>query len=319
MAMPMDGVEARDAPGDALLERERELAALERLLDEAQDGRGRLALIEGPAGIGKSRLLTELRALARAALDRAHGSLRRAGARLLLRRGAPAVRARGARSRAPRPRLFAGAGRPGRGRARGARRRDGGRGLVRRPARALLGRRSTSPTNRRCCWRSTTCSGPTVPSLRFVAYLVRRLEGAPVLVAATVRSTDPGTDRALLAEIADDPLCEAIRPGAARRRRRGRAGPRAPRRRAPTRPSATACQEATGGNPLLLRQLLLALREDGVDPTRERCRRGARDRPARGLAHGAAAALAPARAGGRGRACGRGARRELRGPGGRRR
>src|SRR3712207_6237579 len=39
------------------------------------------------------------------------------------------------------------------------------------------------------------------PSLRFVAYLARRLEGAPVLVATTLRSAEPGTDPALLGEI----------------------------------------------------------------------------------------------------------------------
>ena len=56
------------------------------------------------------------------------------------------------------------------------------------------------------------------PSLRFVAYLAHRLEGAPVLVAATVRSTDPGTDPQLLAEIGGRP---ADRGGAARAAGRG--------------------------------------------------------------------------------------------------
>ena len=46
---------------DGLLERDRELAALDRLIADAEDGRGRVALIEGPAGIGKSRLLAEAR------------------------------------------------------------------------------------------------------------------------------------------------------------------------------------------------------------------------------------------------------------------
>ena len=43
------------------------------------------------------------------------------------------------------------------------------------------------------------------PSLRFLAYLARRLEGLPVLVPATVRTDEPGTDVALLGEIAHDP------------------------------------------------------------------------------------------------------------------
>ena len=40
-----------------LVEREREVTALGALLDSALAGDGRVALIEGPAGIGKSRLL----------------------------------------------------------------------------------------------------------------------------------------------------------------------------------------------------------------------------------------------------------------------
>ena len=51
------------------------------------------------------------------------------------------------------------------------------------------------------------------PSLRFVAYLLRRLEGLPVLVAATLRPAEPGADEALLAEIAGDPLTTSVQPG----------------------------------------------------------------------------------------------------------
>jgi AAA ATPase domain len=40
-----------------LLERERELAVLRQSLDEARTGRGRIVIVEGPAGIGKTSLL----------------------------------------------------------------------------------------------------------------------------------------------------------------------------------------------------------------------------------------------------------------------
>jgi len=50
-----------------LLERERELAELERLVMDAKAGDARLALIEGPAGIGKTQLMGELRRRAAAA------------------------------------------------------------------------------------------------------------------------------------------------------------------------------------------------------------------------------------------------------------
>jgi predicted ATPase len=52
----------RDAgPAELLLERDDELESLRSVLQDAAGGGGRLALVEGPAGIGKSRLLAELR------------------------------------------------------------------------------------------------------------------------------------------------------------------------------------------------------------------------------------------------------------------
>ena len=51
------------------------------------------------------------------------------------------------------------------------------------------------------------------PSLRFLAYLARRLEGLPVLLAATLRTGEPGTDLALMAEIAEDAATTSVRPG----------------------------------------------------------------------------------------------------------
>src|SRR3954452_15729775 len=59
-----------------LVEREREIAALAALLDAVPGGEGRVAWIEGPAGIGKSTLLADAR-------RRAAGS----GARVLAARG----------------------------------------------------------------------------------------------------------------------------------------------------------------------------------------------------------------------------------------
>ena len=44
-----------------LLERDGELAVLDGLIGEAAAGQARFSLIEGPAGIGKSRLLAEAR------------------------------------------------------------------------------------------------------------------------------------------------------------------------------------------------------------------------------------------------------------------
>jgi predicted ATPase len=49
-----------------LVEREAELSACDSLLDAARGGRGSLLVIEGPAGIGKTRLIHEARARAEA-------------------------------------------------------------------------------------------------------------------------------------------------------------------------------------------------------------------------------------------------------------
>ena len=51
---------------DRLIERDGELAHLESLIDGAVDGAGALAVVEGEAGIGKTRLLGETYELARA-------------------------------------------------------------------------------------------------------------------------------------------------------------------------------------------------------------------------------------------------------------
>src|SRR5215207_11208901 len=47
-----------------LIERERELAALERAVGAAREGAGAVVMIEGAPGIGKSRLLAAARATA---------------------------------------------------------------------------------------------------------------------------------------------------------------------------------------------------------------------------------------------------------------
>ena len=104
------------------------------------------------------------------------------------------------------------------------------------------------------------------PSLRFLAYLVRRLEEMPVLVGATLRTHEPGADQALIAEIANDPLTALIRPGALGAESvaeliASRLGQR------PDDGFASACHAATGGNPLLLHELLRALAAEGVEPT----------------------------------------------------
>jgi hypothetical protein len=103
------------------------------------------------------------------------------------------------------------------------------------------------------------------PFAAFVAYLARRLEGVPILIAATQRTSDPGAEPALLAEIAYDPLSVALRPGplseiGVRAIVRAQLGEDADEE------FCAACHASSGGNPLLLRQLLRALEADGLRP-----------------------------------------------------
>lgn len=104
------------------------------------------------------------------------------------------------------------------------------------------------------------------PSLRFLTFLVRRLEGLPVAVASTLRDAEPGTDPTLLGELVHDPSTRPVRPGplsgeAVHELIRGQLGEGA-------EPAfSAACHQAVGGNPLLLRQLLRALESEGVEPT----------------------------------------------------
>ena len=140
------------------------------------------------------------------------------------------------------------------------------------------------------------------PTLRFVAYLVRRLEGLPILVATTLRTGGGDSDQALLGEIAHDPSTYAVRPSpltieAVRALIAERLGAE------PDRDFCTACHRATGGNPLLLRELLTALAADGVQPDASRADVVREHRPARRVADRAGSPRAAAgRRGARSRA-----------------
>ena len=113
-------VHARERP---FLERDGELAAILALAERAERGDGSLVVIEGSAGIGKTRLLTEARQGARRRHARARRARRRVRGRVRVRRRAAAVRG-AARDR--------GAGR--------ARRAALGRGSARRAALRLAAR-----------------------------------------------------------------------------------------------------------------------------------------------------------------------------------
>src|SRR5262245_38543872 len=256
-------------PGRAelLLERDRELESLRAALADAAEGQGRLALVEGPAGIGKSRLLAELRSAAaeeevRVLTARGSELEREFPFGVVRQLFEPALVDHEVRER-----WLAGAAAPARAifEATGL----GSDGIGTDASFAALHGLYWLTAN-------ATADEPVLlsiddlhwcdrPSLRFLAYLVRRLEDMPALVGATLRSTDPGTDPGLIAEIGHDPAVRAVRPGplstaAVAEMVRARLGEDAHER------FCAACARVTGGNPLLLRQLLTSLQADNVTP-----------------------------------------------------
>jgi DNA-binding CsgD family transcriptional regulator len=250
-----------------LVERETEVGMLDGLAARAAAGRAGLAVVEGPAGIGKSRLLAELRGRARARglreLTARGGELERDFPFGVVRQlFEPALAPDGARER-----LLTGAA-------------AAARPVFESVERAPADDRGdvTFAALHGLFWLAADMADEapllvTVddlhwcdrPSLRFLAYLARRLDGLPVLLALGLRTADPGTDPALVAELAAAPEAVAIRPGPLGPE--GVAALAGARLGGDVEPAfAAACLAASGGNPLLLDQLLLALADDRVTP-----------------------------------------------------
>jgi tetratricopeptide (TPR) repeat protein len=101
-------------------------------------------------------------------------------------------------------------------------------------------------------------------SLRFLAYLVKRIEGLPVLVAMTVRTGDPQATDELLDELFLQPFAVVLRPQPLSAQAAGTLV----RSRLSGADDAfvQTCYRTTSGNPLLLRQLVRALESEGVQP-----------------------------------------------------
>ncbi len=239
-----------------LVEREDELRAVDSTLDRLADGEGGVVLFEGPAGIGKTRLLGELRsrAVSRNAL------VLEARAGLLEREFAFGV-VRQLLEPVADPVLMEGPAAAARVVLSDAGSTEGTfpilNGLFHLVER-LAGTRQIV-----LCIDDLQWSDPA--SLRFVAYLARRVASLPVLIAATIRTGEPDADEALLGGLAQEPVTLALTP----RPLTLQATDELVRRRLGGDPEdefTAACHDVTAGNPLLLRQLLSALATEGVTP-----------------------------------------------------
>jgi DNA-binding CsgD family transcriptional regulator len=235
------------------------------LVERASAGHPAVALVEGPAGIGKSRLLLATRERARAA-----------GFRTLLARGSdlerglpfgvvrqlfePALIDHEHRERwlsgsaVAASRVFdpAEVGNPS---------ADAGFSVLY----GLSWLTANAAADRPLLLAIDDLHWCDRASLRFIAYLVRRLEDLRVLVAATVRAGEPHVDSRMLGEIAQDPAAVSVRPAelseeAVSELVRLRLGAGA------ETSFVRACHRSTGGNPLLLHEVLKTMQSDGVRP-----------------------------------------------------
>ena len=209
------------ASAGALLERNEELARIESALADARTGRGRFVVVEGPAGIGKTALLAAARTAA------AEGGMRvlRSRAteletRLRLRSGASAVRAaagrgigaRACRSAASRCRR---GGRPARasGRTACGSARPRRASIPRsRSSTASTGCARTWPPSARSAWCVDDAHWADAASLRYLAFLLTRLEELDAALVVATRPREAGTDAELLARrLTTDPSADVIR------------------------------------------------------------------------------------------------------------
>ena len=253
---------------DPLLERDAELQALDSVLQARSGSSGQLVVIEGPPGIGKTRLLREARVRAESTGITVLGAR---GSELEREFGYGVVRQLFERAVA---RL-------------GADERHEALGGAAAPAAEVIGAGFTERTDgddpsfsiqHGLYWLTVNLTerAPLVllvddlhwsdkPSLRWLAYLVRRMDGLRLSVVVGARPAEPGSDETLLSHVVHDPSARVLRPGAlsadgAQRLVRAALGEADPA-------FCAACHHESGGNPLLLSQLVAALAAEGIVPS----------------------------------------------------
>ena len=259
------GVQVIEAP---LVERERELEALGRVLAGARGGQGVAAVVEGPAGIGKSRLLVAAGAAAEdLAVLRARASE--------LERDFPFGVVRqlfepvlfGATGE-ERERLLAGAGALSQRVLVGSEADDRDAGDAYATLHGLYWFAANLAEARPVLLLIDDAQWSDAASLRWLVFLLRRLEGMPLALVLAVRSGEAGVEEAPLDEFFSDPDVPVIRPTvlsdeAVTQLIELALG------EAPAPEFVTACQRATAGNPFLVRELLGELAAEGVGAAAE--------------------------------------------------
>ncbi len=257
-----------------LLERDRELERIEECLQQARQGHGRALVVEGPAGIGKTVLLAVAR-------DAAEGE----GFRVLRARGAELERefAFGVVRQLIEP-VVAAASEEERSQLL-----DGPPGMAARllglpglgDAAATAAPIAPDPSFAVLHGLYWLCANLTAQhplalvvddahwadgaSLRFLAFLLPRLEELHAAVLLATRPAEAGASRELWAALTLDPATEVVTLGPLSLG--GVATLVAAGLGVEPEPEfAAACWEATGGTPFLVRTLVEALREERIAP-----------------------------------------------------
>lgn len=250
--------------GPGLLERERDLSALDGAVARARAGRGGAVVVEGPAGIGKSSLL---------AYVRAEGE--RHGMRVVSARGAELERGFpfGVVRQFFTSFLFTVAPEDRHGWMRHTEEMSARMAPSARSAPAdefallhsLYWMCVRIADERPLLMVLDDAQWADVPSLNFVEFACRRLEQLPLLFVVASRLADESSPASLVTLLAD-PAAEILRPAllspdAVAQLVRERVG-------AAADPAfAEACHEVTGGNPFLLGELVHEVLEEKLPPT----------------------------------------------------
>jgi DNA-binding CsgD family transcriptional regulator/tetratricopeptide (TPR) repeat protein len=257
------------APGaEGLLERDLELAHFQRALDHTSHGIGRLMVIEGAAGIGKTTLLAVMREMASdvgLTVRAARGAELEQGFAFGVVRQLfdPVIAAADA---AQRSELLSGAAElsaplfdP-----RSAMSQSPGEDSIYPRLHGLYWLCSNLARTRPLVLCLDDAQWADDPSLAFFGFLARRIEDLPILLVAASRPALPHP-RPELSALVTDPAARVIVPrgltaeGAHRLLAQGMSGEVDPA-------FARACHDATAGNPFLLGELISEMNEAGIAP-----------------------------------------------------
>jgi DNA-binding CsgD family transcriptional regulator len=262
-----------------LLERSEELARIESMLAAARSGQGTFVVVEGPAGIGKTALLTAARTAATEGgmrVLRARGTeLERDFAFGVVRQlfEPPLAEA----SELERAELLQAAA----GVAAGLLGLPGAPAAVGPPASSvdpsfailhgLYWLCANLAAQCPLCLVVDDVHWADAASLRYLVFLLTRLEELDAALVVASRPREAGADAELLEAVMTDPSAEVLRlppltrPAVAELLESRLGDP-------PDPVFVDACLRATRGTPFLLHVLVEALREGGIDPTAEAAR-----------------------------------------------